>query len=709
MKKGVAIAFVCLSIFLLVSIPIVSAGWFDNFWAKITGDVVITTCTDQGNNLMVKEKCTNPLSEGGIILWDRCSDDLVQQVECVTGEIEDVCGYVAAESCSAGYECSDGACVEGPAVCGNGVIESGEECDDGNIVNGDGCSNNCIIVEEGLWLGQQNGELKSCDTNGNCINQGDKGESILSMAVFADKLWIGQSDGALQSCNELGECTFNGDKGESILSMAVFADKLWIGESDGRLKSCDSSGDCIDYGDKGNGIISMAVYNNKLWIGKSSSNIDNEGYLQYCNELGDCIDHHLPQRASVYSMAVYDNKLWMGQWWGKLSYCDGNGNCTMINPGDRNDDILSMAVYNDMLWLGLFNGGVEYCDNVGNCIVRSVLNGFDIRPAIVFDNKIWFGKEYGGLLSYGPGRQDYGSSGSSNKAMAIFVRGRFCGNGLIENDEQCDLGNNNGVYGYGCDSGCNLNSWETCEGTSSLAWLCTSDLYINNTDNCNAAPITCDWTGSECISKECSDYDHDSLSCNTLLGCYLMNNSALCGNGVIESGEECDDGNIVNGDGCSSICQIESVSPTCVDEGNDLMILESCTDLVETQLDHCYGDQVVQYECDVQEDLCEIANQGQAESCPSGSACSEGACVADPYAPIGDCEDDECFSDGLCYPLGFRLGGDYCTINGQFEDQLNQGSCNNYFECSSNLCIDGECVEQGIFRIFLRWFRGLFS
>jgi cysteine-rich repeat protein len=33
--------------------------------------------------------------------------------------------------------------------------------------------------------------------------------------------------------------------------------------------------------------------------------------------------------------------------------------------------------------------------------------------------------------------------------------------------------------------------------------------------------------------------------------------SALCGNGVLESGEECDDGNTNSGDGCSSICQTE--------------------------------------------------------------------------------------------------------------------------------------------------------
>jgi cysteine-rich repeat protein len=32
---------------------------------------------------------------------------------------------------------------EGPAVCGNGILETGEQCDDGNVMNSDGCKNDC--------------------------------------------------------------------------------------------------------------------------------------------------------------------------------------------------------------------------------------------------------------------------------------------------------------------------------------------------------------------------------------------------------------------------------------------------------------------------------------------------------------------------------------------------------------------------------------
>ena len=38
-------------------------------------------------------------------------------------------------------------------------------------------------------------------------------------------------------------------------------------------------------------------------------------------------------------------------------------------------------------------------------------------------------------------------------------------------------------------------------------------------------------------------------------------NNAVCGNGIIEQDELCDDGNLINGDGCDSICNIELSAP----------------------------------------------------------------------------------------------------------------------------------------------------
>jgi cysteine-rich repeat protein len=53
-----------------------------------------------------------------------------------------------------------------------------------------------------------------------------------------------------------------------------------------------------------------------------------------------------------------------------------------------------------------------------------------------------------------------------------------------------------------------------------------------------------------------------NVSCaNCLYAFYLLNESctmSVCGDSLITSGEACDDGNTISGDGCSSYCQIES-------------------------------------------------------------------------------------------------------------------------------------------------------
>lgn len=51
-----------------------------------------------------------------------------------------------------------------------------------------------------------------------------------------------------------------------------------------------------------------------------------------------------------------------------------------------------------------------------------------------------------------------------------------------------------------------------------------------------------------------------NYQCECLEGYAFDSNSclAVCGDGLVFSSEECDDGNNDNGDGCSSICQLET-------------------------------------------------------------------------------------------------------------------------------------------------------
>ncbi len=111
-------------------------------------------------------------------------------------------------------------------------------------------------------------------------------------------------------------------------------------------------------------------------------------------------------------------------------------------------------------------------------------------------------------------------------------------------------------------------------------------------------------------------------------------------------------------------------------------------------------------------------------SCPSG--CKNGVCSkiepTEETGPINILEETEgvkeeikvvkedcngCILDKKCYPIGYRMENTYCD-NQQFSNQKEaDASCNNNFECSTNLCIDNECVSSGLWQKILRFFKNL--
>jgi len=106
-----------------------------------------------------------------------------------------------------------------------------------------------------------------------------------------------------------------------------------------------------------------------------------------------------------------------------------------------------------------------------------------------------------------------------------------CGNGVVNYGETCD--DNNTVDGDGCSASCqvefgNLPRLGCGDG------IC-SKVSGENAENCAA---------------DCSiDFPFD-IPGRTLDG--------ICGNGDVEPGEQCDDGDNEDGDGCSSSCVVES-------------------------------------------------------------------------------------------------------------------------------------------------------
>jgi len=125
--------------------------------------------------------------------------------------------------------------------------------------------------------------------------------------------------------------------------------------------------------------------------------------------------------------------------------------------------------------------------------------------------------------------------------------GATCGNGIEESGEKCDGDSKScksidssftGGTAY-CNSECTGYDTSTCAGGS-------GDLCGNN----NVDP------GEECDDGNKMNDDGCSKDCK-------KEDIDLCGDGKIDDGEECDDGNKMNGDGCSKHCTVEEVDENC--------------------------------------------------------------------------------------------------------------------------------------------------
>ena len=55
---------------------------------------------------------------------------------------------------------------------------------------------------------------------------------------------------------------------------------------------------------------------------------------------------------------------------------------------------------------------------------------------------------------------------------------------------------------------------------------------------------------------------------------FVLGRSTFCGDGAVDPDEPCDDGNMLNGDGCSNTCRVECENLTCTD--NNPCTDESC-------------------------------------------------------------------------------------------------------------------------------------
>lgn len=96
-----------------------------------------------------------------------------------------------------------------------------------------------------------------------------------------------------------------------------------------------------------------------------------------------------------------------------------------------------------------------------------------------------------------------------------------------------------------------------------------------------------------------------------------LDTGPVCGNGIEEEGEQCDDGNTDSGDGCDRECNLE---PTCGDGTVD--VGEECDDGNNDDGDGC------NFECDL-EPFCGDGDLDFGEECDDGNDVDEDGCSSD--------------------------------------------------------------------------------
>jgi cysteine-rich repeat protein len=200
--------------------------------------------------------------------------------------------------------------------------------------------------------------------------------------------------------------------------------------------------------------------------------------------------------------------------------------------------------------------------------------------------------------------QDCLATSKCDKATGTCVDLPVCGDGALQLGETCDDGNL--VAGDGCGLGCRIEGGYVCTGAPSVCVpLVCGDGHVdppepcddgntNPLDGCTAActvadgyvcvgaPSRCarfsnDWTcwpwyfgdgvcdcGCGVVDVDCA-LPFEASTCERGCGGGLVEPldttacvPSVCGNGLVEQFESCDDENLASGDGCDGACAIEA-------------------------------------------------------------------------------------------------------------------------------------------------------
>src|SRR5512133_489402 len=285
-----------------------------------------------------------------------------------------------------------------------------------------------------------------------------------------------------------------------------------------------------------------------------------------------------------------------------------------------------------------------------------------------------------------------------------------CGDGVVQFPESCDDGNN--LSGDGCTKLCTLEIGWTCldEGTTTCQSVC-GDGIVTGQEQCDNGNVLGSGCSAACVAEPgwtCSLSCPPPLDDGTATCVSRCEKVAVCGNGLVEPGEYCDEG---SANGTSGHCTLDCSAPSACGDGI-LQPGESCDDGNVMGGDGCAADcrsLEPGWQCAVAGEPClsPVCGNGVLEV---GEACDEGTLNGTPDHCTSTCGLANQCGDGIVQlpreqcDLGSQNGKSECTIdcllvkgvcgNGiveapeQCDDGVNNG---NYGSCGVNCLLGPHC------------------